>query len=219
MRRLFLIACLALTVSFGSFTANQADADTLVFSEIYDSVFVPDFTTVTLPKFDPTLGTLDSVSIEVFGEGVVFGEVEDFAGDGGIASAGISGFVSVVSSPLLGPVDLDGFADYESPPVPGFFIPVDVEVAGGGGIIVDPSDFGFFLEMFPGDDLEIDVDYDSAFLDATPDFAELGSAEVFGGTVTVVYGFTPIPEPSTTALFALGMIGLAIRRRHSRVSG
>ena len=52
------------------------------------------------------------------------------------------------------------------------------------------------------------------FVSTTGGFGPISTtAGVTGGTVTVTYEFTPIPEPSTALLLASGLAALAMRRR------
>jgi hypothetical protein len=177
----------------------------------------------TLPLFDPALGTLTVVSLELDAD--AFAGSIDWDNEAGIptdvtlgigaevTAVGLAG-LTVVSIPLqldsaLGiAADNDGAAD---------FIGTDsFSVVGGIGNDVQSNSlvagFGAYIGLGTFDTTVEAVVQD--FLSTTGGFGPIqqtpGSTS---GTVTVTYEFTPVPEPSTAAFLGLGLLGAVISGR------
>lgn len=97
-----------------------------------------------------------------------------------------------------------------------------VDLGTFGGVVSDSGPTSFFLTLAPGQTVTFAPGAIHAtvlgltLLDPTDPAASSSSSTTFGGFIAVaaVENLTsPVPEPSTLAMFGIGLLGLACRRR------
>jgi hypothetical protein len=194
--------------------------------------------TLALEQFDPTIGTLDSIDITLYGGGTVFFSY-------GLGVNGGTGGATLTINSLTDALTLTGA---------GASVPVNLTLTGtytpsGGPIVVttvgplvntptvtipsgnissgnltDSLDLTDFTGL--GDvDLSLsgsDFTTYSGSLVGTGYLADIGSTSTGGGYATVTYNYDGgvVPEPGTLSLFGTGLLGLAgmLRSRFSKAS-
>ena len=222
------IAALALVATL----VSSSRAASIEFDDTYGPTAVPFPSTalVTLPKFDPILGTLTKVTLTLEAEtsaGTIAWDNEaDVPSDvtlgiGAEVTATAPSALTVVAVPLqVGSstvdADNDGAAD---------FVGTDAfSVVGGTGSDSDSdmTTLAAALTFYTGPG-SFDVDVGSVvstFLSTTGGFGPIAPVPgVTEGVVTVLYEYdTIVPEPSTILLATIGGLGLLIiygRRRRA----
>lgn len=209
---------------------GPANAATEVFSQTFGPTGLvaapfPVFPLISLHKFDPTLGTLQGVTLtldltaandilfENFGaspHNVTLNAVStvNFSG------TGIPSFSSIVNfSPIRNVTAFDGSFDYAG--TSGFHI-IESASAGPVQFIVGPSSFANFIGLgnYSGT-------LSGSLLPTVQGISNNDFSSGFGsnasGKVTVTYLFAAVPEPSTWGTIILGfaMIGLSLKRRRN----
>ena len=205
------------------FSVGAAHAATISFNALFGPTAVANpTTTIPLLKFDPGLGTLTLVTLSLDANasaGTIAWDNE--AGIPTDITLGIGAEVTVTGPSALAVVavplqtgsasvsaDNDGVAD---------FIGTDAfAVTGGtGNDTASNSSSGAatlaaYTATFTGETFNTSIDsLLSTFLSTEGGFGPIMTTPgVFDGTVEVIYTFTPIPEPSSAALAALGLLGL-----------
>ena len=220
MRRGF--ALWLLSVSF--LCTSSANAAIISFFDTYDPTAIPFPSTalVSLSQFDPALGTLTQVTLTLdantSGGSITFDNealVESAVtlGIGAeVTAVGLAGMVAT-AVPLQtssGSVDADNDAAAD-------FVGTDsFSVVGGSGNDSDSAVLTAGLAPYIGTgvfDVEIAAAVEN-FLGTDGGFGPISqSPGVTDGTVTVIFEFIPIPEPSTALLLGFGLAGLGVRRR------
>jgi hypothetical protein len=179
---------------------------------------------VTLPKFNPALGTLTKVTLTL--DGQTSGSTLEFDNEAGVGgtvglqvgttitatSAFLSALVATPAQSTSGSVigDDDGAPD---------FVGADALVLTGGS--GSDSDFNSSTSApvlasvtGPG---TINVDLSNSIFTSTNTSGIFGpsipTAGNFSGTVTVEYEYNLVPEPSSALLGGLGLLALMRRRR------
>lgn len=186
---------------------------------------------LSLGKFDGTLGTLDSISIELFGQAISSASIRNNA-----AQSQLFGFTSTLNlifsgSPLDELVQLELFRTGALPGADGAGrIPIaasttfdlgTVDVSKSLTVSIDAAHF----ESFIGTDA-FELNCESSASNATTGGG--GNVAVTQSTragcgAKVTYTYTeaprepnPVPEPGSLALLGLGLVGLAGLRRKTR---
>ena len=217
-----IVAVLALVLLIFASTAHAA---TISFNDAWGPAAVPlaEAPLATLSQFDPALGTLTKVTLELdasaFAGTIAWDNEALIATDvtlgigAEVTAVGLAG-LSVVSIPLqigsaLGvAADNDGAAD---------FIGTDsFSVVGGVGNDVQNSTllagFGAYIGLGTFDTTVSAVVQN--FLSTTGGFGPISQTPgQTSGIVTVTYEYNPIPEPGTALLLGLGLAGLVVRGR------
>ncbi len=211
---------MGLVVAISLFLAGHAGADVLTFTMNYGTPMGGPDTTLSLPDFDTTLGTLNGVTLTVTSDFSLYGTIDNiapydtpFLSDTTIMQV----FVATPDNPVI---ETQGVALYGSGTVysgPRVLFEPTKDIDGVANEVV--LDAGFF------------PDYESVgaqtfnFTVSTPPGSFVGgrispNPLVFGGggsssgVVEVDYDYTAVPEPSTCVMLA-GGLGLlfAFRRR------
>jgi PEP-CTERM motif len=206
-------------------SAACADAATVSFFQNFGptSIGSPLFS-VTLPKFNPALGTLTKVTLTL--DGQTSGSTLEFDNEAGVGgtvglqigttitanSSFLSALVATPAQSTSGSVvaDDDGAPDYLGGDA--------LVLTGGSG---SDSDFNSSTSApvlasvtGPG---TINVDLTNSIFTSTTTSGIFGpsipNAGSFSGTVTVEYEYNLVPEPSSALLGALGLLALMRRRR------
>lgn len=233
MQRRILTATLAVFVC-----AQSARAAELSFTATPD---VPSTTTnwsqlVVVPRFDPALGTLTAVAIRLNatlnaeliaenrstspgGATLTGGIVETVK----IQAAGIPGFIDVVASASTFPVGPQSVATYDGTPFQselpgGIFGPDTFRWTIQNGNIEVTQNYGSgdpVLNAFKGPGTQnMTVMADAMFsLSSSNGNVAAQATSKAGSHVTVIYTYTPIPEPTTIGMMVVGAGLLVIRRR------
>jgi hypothetical protein len=198
---------MAATVSYNGTFNNNPGA--------YPTVF-----NTTVPQFNPALGTLNSVTLQITSDSSANVEYENEAASGGSATANLIGtasgtFSSLSTSVVLTDTDAATITVDDEVGIPDF--------AGG-----DYHDYGLLADS--------DVDSDSAIaglgayigagvINLSISDNQGWSVSGVGDGVTrvtlsrsshdwlVIYDYTPVPEPTTAGLSLLALAALGRRRR------
>lgn len=222
------LALVLLLASLGP--ARSAGAATLIYFDPFGEVTVPFGATalVTLPQFDPSLGTLTQVTltldVSTF-DGVISWDNEapvstDITlGIGAVVTATGPGGASAEAIPLQTDsatgidADNDGAAD---------FIGTDAfSVVGGSGADSDSTVLVAGLAPYVGlGTYQVDVSASvETYLSTTGGFGPIDPVPgKVQGTVTVTYEYT-VPEPGAAWLLGAGLLGGAVRARRRGGSG
>ncbi len=230
MRR-FIIALLLITIAF------SANADTLSYSGSVPLQRTNWAETISLPQFDPALGTLNSITftLSTYAEGICFGE------NGSITSP------TTLNLILEGNIYLKNGSDVLASTFHSFCNET-VDVAVGEGITAPLPVFGFTIPGFNGTgpdavwktSLDSQFDSNTIFSGFAPYIgtgtipldinASAISKSSGGGNVlfiyqvmaeakaSITYEYTPIPEPSGLVALLTGLTsiaGLVFRRKNS----
>jgi PEP-CTERM motif len=212
---------LALTAAIFGAMAVPANAGTKTLMETATiptapTPFTYDF---TLPAFDTALGTLTGVDLDITSTTTASVQVYNFAG----ASQTFSNATASIPLTVTGPAGLFVTATYSAGPFSGTAAPGLTTVPGTTGTAsnstsVPSTDFSHYEGSSP---IALSYSADAPFGDyggrGVPGVFFGGSAET-GGTFTVVYSYTAVPEPATFAMMGLGFFGLglaAFRSKHN----
>jgi len=203
--------------------APAAHAATIVHADSF-AIAIPGSDTLTFLQFDPGLGTLTKVTVTLDAEthgGTIAWDNENPASSTDITlgigaevtASGLAG-ITATATPLQTAsatdidADNDGAAD---------FLGTDAfSVVGGAGTDSDTamgtSDLGPYIG---GGLFTLGVSASTeTFLSTTGGFGPIDPVPgVTTGTVTLTYEYTPIPEPGTAPLLALGLLGAATASR------
>jgi hypothetical protein len=200
-RRLFLIS-LAMTVALAG-VAMPAEAAVEMFSADYGSAGSPvglgTTEDLSLGKFDTSLGTLDSITIDLFSENTVQSEIINFTtgnlpytststtfADTVTALNGLTTSVTASAGPF------SGTASARSVTVDGSSTPTSANSSAA----VAPGDFPLYEGVGP-QTFDVSVLVGEPFIEgsgACLAFAGLGSSY---GSVEVIYSYASVPEPGT----------------------
>lgn len=225
MKKLFMSA-LALAVAL---SASSAWAASISFSSPYgpDSVGSAP-TSVSLSKFDPSLGTLLSVTLELDATAdsgtIVWDNEAGVAstvtlGIGATVTANAPAALTVVAVPLqVGNGSVDASND-----VGADFVGSDsFTVTGNVGVDSDSatlnSGLAPYIAAFLGDSFNVTVGSTiQTFLSTSGGFGPIDTTPgATSGLITVTYEYQPVPEPASVVLGLFGVAGLALavaRRR------
>lgn len=211
MKKPALITLIILGTLFASSSAN---ADEVSFMMPLMGDAVPGGEAVMFPKFDPAMGMLTGVMIDMMGGGFVeIPDVDVPVDESSFVFATISGSLIIPDLLLSDGISLDGGFVLDGP----FMGDLFVDVIGGGSILTsDPAELLGFTGP-PGEMVEMFVDYDSflgeedfgAFADSD---LMVGFAGIDGGDVTVTYTFV-VPEPGSASILFGTCAAIFIRRR------
>jgi hypothetical protein len=217
-------------------TCAMASGATITQTEAFAGV--PDFSIpLTFNSFDTSLGTLNSVELlldlvitggqaQVDNESPSSANVSvEFGADAGIMSGGevfipsLTAVASVTQNLLLDPDDGDGVS-IDPSPTDGATVPI-VSTTGADSALMLRSNGGIeAMQVATFEDASAGVDF-VLMLDSGTVFSISGASGVAGGftpasvagDVTVVYNYTPVPEPVSMSLLALGGVALLRRRK------
>lgn len=215
------ITAIAAGLIVGTASANAA---MISFSDTFTSQPVPGMTTLNLPKFDPALGTLLKVTIELDATangGSISFDNESTATPGANVTLTIGATLEAIApngatliaipttmaSSMVGP-DSDGDPDFVGSDA---FTLIGMPSSDSDMAMLN-SGFAPYIAAFMGDTFEVMISSENfATWSVTNGFGPgQSSPGEAGGTFTVTYEY--IPSPGTFALGALGLC--AMLRRH-----
>jgi hypothetical protein len=190
----------------------------------------PDSLGVSVPQFDPSLGTLTGISLQASNLSVYLTtQVFDFGAAGGYTGA-YSQTTVTLTDPYNNTLTSSGFVNAGGlNGNPGFAGPIGsgqtLNLSGaatptGLSSLLNPSVPSGDFAAFTGTGTET-VDYGTAYSAAGISSGGSGPSMFFGsagptysGTETVTYTYTSVPEPSCLGLLGVGAMALIRRRRN-----
>jgi hypothetical protein len=178
---------------------------------------------LSFAKFDPTLGTLKSVTISATARFEHQANVTFFAP----ATSTVSSFANTVEldkpngTPLLKVNGIDHVVSqfYNGPTFPHVMhlAPTTTTATAAPLKLTAPADLAFYTARKSGDTFAMPASATAKSMfstNATSGFGGVNTRE--GVDVTVTYAYAPVPEPSTLAVLGLGAATLFAARRRGR---
>jgi hypothetical protein len=210
----------AVTIAAVSAKADSFQVFSTDFTSTASTVATP--YSITLPGFDPTLGTLNSATVTLFLAGTPFGRIFNASAASGTATGdnfvtGSSDYVLTLSGPDLASAIATLAGTYTDAPVGTAILTSIPEAATSGSNSFSASTLADYIGAGPVAFELNSVDNDSGTQVGGTDVLLFGSAapSITSATATVSYDYTAAPEPGTFALMGLGL-GAAVffaRRR------
>lgn len=203
---------------------SLAHAATVTYSQNFGplSIGSPSFI-VSVPQFDPSLGTLTNVTLtldgQTAGSTLVFDNEANVGGSVGLqVGTTITATSSFLSALVATPAQsTSGFVGPDDDGTPDYLGADSLTLAGGSGSDTDfnSSNVPAVLALVSGLGT-INVDITNSIFTNVSTAGIFGPTDVtpgtFSGTVSVTYDY--VPEPSTALLGGLGLLGLLRRRRN-----
>lgn len=217
-KSLVMLVCLAILALIGS----AAMAKTVSYEANFDPMQINDDGSAALAQFDPSLGTLKSVTfkLDVDWSGKLFME------NLGLKKGGSTTGEAEWTMDVTAPVEFDGalsdgvlykhtVAKYDGTKDFGGLSGWTEEWARSSEFEANGVDLTAFIGK---GDVTIGIStYGSAYVIGTPDF-DGGARSCLNAKATVCYDYAPVPEPSSLMGLAMGIVpalGFIIRRRRS----
>ncbi len=206
---------LALVVLSTVALAGTAQAQIQTFTFDVPEQTVPFTESFTLPGFDPALGTLTEVEITTFASVTATVEVLNTSDD----DLEVADATATIPIDVTGPSDLSLQQDLTAGPFGGTALADSTTELGIATVTGTESET--FTDVMDLTEFTTDTLLTFAFSADAGEFAGTGppGSVFFGGsasalgTITVVYTFIPIPEPSSLVLVGLGGVALLAGRK------
>ena len=155
-------------------------------------------------QFDPSLGTLNSITIEVTINFLISGETTT----GGSVSTDFSGDYYANGSAIDAGVVAGASGNGTGGP-PGVFPSVPFTLLTSNTL--NPTDHSAYFTRATGTGT-YDLSYEGN-VNFNIAGASTGNLDITGGSVSVIYDYTSVPEPSAALFGILALSGVALRRR------
>jgi hypothetical protein len=211
---------------FGMIANHPASAATISHHDVWDISLSPGNAVVNMPQFDPSLGTIFAVVLDI--NGVVSGNVtveNNSAIPGGLAGLQLAAEITAAGPDGI----LGGFAEFSSSTAQVGFGATD-GVMGSG---LDFRNFGTISSQAAATGAMLGGDFSAYYGVGTVPINFAGIANItstgitlltidvqnFGakGSASITYHYGPVPEPESWIMFALSVGGasLIFLRRHT----
>lgn len=196
-------------------THSASGAVEMVTAE-YGALNMGQSASVSVPQFDPSLGTLTGIMVELDSEETVQSHVINFTS----ISGSYKGAAASLPVRLLGPNGLSISTLVSTVPASGNVASKSLITASSqvetvsSQVLVQPSDFALYVG--DGDQsFNINVLLGSCVGTYTGTQLAFGGSGAASGKVVVSYSYASVPEPGTlcAGFAAVGMVGLALRKR------
>lgn len=220
MNRITVGICLGLMVGFA---ASSARADTISYSDSISLQSTNWTKSLTFDKFDTTLGTLNSITFTLDGYVLGTGKAENMDATDADITLDLeamlklkrpSGTLIVESLPLFESIDhvaaFDGVADFLGADT---IIHSGVSASDSEAVtLISSSDKALFSIAGSGT-IALPVTASGISSASGPGNVSEQFGTQASANVSVVYDYTPLPEPMTLSLLALGSLALIRRRK------
>ncbi|HEX4055668.1 MAG TPA: choice-of-anchor E domain-containing protein [Tepidisphaeraceae bacterium] len=207
------------TLGIGAFCAASASASVLQYTDTIPAASGDNPLVVQVQQFDPSLGSLNSISIGLSLEITPIAEVLNFGSSAENFTTAFTDTTAGGAGPVTwtDPYGQFGDADYSYTAPGGSASPGENEfpgpsVAGSSTTTVPIANFSDYTG---GGTYTLDYTVSGLINSGGSPGGDLyyGGDRSLDGSATITYNYTAVPEPASIALIAMGSMGLLARRR------